>query len=118
VDISEYRFPKATGLKQNELRMAKMLVNELAADWDPEKYTDDYRENLLKIISAKKKGRDVELAPEPAEHSDKVVDLMERLRSSLEGAGGRRAAGTSHRKSSTKRARTAAKKRKHVKKAA
>jgi DNA end-binding protein Ku len=118
VDISEYRFPKATGLKQNELRMAKMLVNELAADWDPEKYTDDYRENLLKIISAKKKGREVELAPEPAEHSDKVVDLMERLRSSLEGAGGRRAVGRSHRKPSAKRAPTGVKKRKNVTKAA
>jgi DNA end-binding protein Ku len=118
VDISEYRFPKASGLKQNELKMARMLVNELAADWDPEKYTDDYRENLLRIIAAKKKGREVELEPEQPEHSDKVVDLMERLRSSLEGAGrGRRATPAPTRKTAPKRA-NATRKRKHPTKAA
>ncbi len=119
VDTSEYRFPTSTGLKQNELKMAKMLVNELASDWDPEKYTDDYRENLLRIIAAKKKGREVELEAEQPEHSEKVVDLMERLRSSLEGAGrARRATHAAGRKTTGPRAPAASRKRKHTKKAA
>jgi DNA end-binding protein Ku len=119
VDISEYRFPKATGIKQPELKMASMLVNELAEDWDPEKYTDDYRENLLRIIAAKKKGSEVQLEPEQVERSEKVVDLMERLRSSLEGAK-RAQRGPARRKPARKRAQPAAatRRRKHTRTAA
>ena len=43
--------------------MAKALVNSLAGEWDPAKYTDQYRENLLRIIKGKMKGKEVELEP-------------------------------------------------------
>jgi len=80
--------------------MAKALVNNLAAEWDPSKYTDQYRENLMRIIQGKMKGKDVHLAPEAEPRQAEVVDLMERLRRSLEqsgGAGGRpRAASARH----------------------
>ncbi len=80
-------FPSSSGLRKAELDMAKALVNSLAGDWDPEKYTDEYRENLLKVIKAKVKGRKVtfEAAEEPQQ--PEVVDLMERLRRSLDQAG-------------------------------
>lgn len=90
VDTSEYKFPKASGVKASEMRMAKMLVNELASDWKPEQYTDEYRENLLRIIAAKRKGKEAELEELTEEPTGKVVDLMERLRSSLEGTKGKR----------------------------
>jgi DNA end-binding protein Ku len=93
VDTSEYSFPTRKALAQKELKMAKMLVEELASEWNPEQYTDDYRANLMKIIQAKRKGKEARLdAPEEAQ-PDNVVDLMERLRNSLEraGRGGRRA---------------------------
>ena len=73
--------------------MAKALVNSLAAEWDPVKYTDQYRENLMRIIQGKLKGKEVTLeAPEEPRQAE-VVDLMERLRRSLaqSGVGGRRA---------------------------
>src|SRR5437763_1243210 len=73
--------------------MAKALVNSLAAEWDPAKYADQYRENLMRIIQGKLKGKDVTLeAPEEPRQAE-VVDLMERLRRSLaqSGEGGRRA---------------------------
>ena len=90
VDIGTLGFPSAKGLRQPELKTARMLVNELAAAWEPEKYTDDYRENLLRIINARQKGKEAELEP-PAERRDaNVVDLMERLRQSLEGTGARK----------------------------
>ena len=91
VDTAEYTFPKRGGIHDKELRMAKMLVDELTSEWNPERYTDDYRANLMKIIQAKRKGKEARLeAPEEAP-ADNVVDLMERLRSSLEGRGaGRR----------------------------
>ena len=39
--------------------MATALVKNLATEWKPEKYTDEYRENLMRIIQAKAKGKKV-----------------------------------------------------------
>lgn len=88
VDKSSLSFPPATDIRKAELDMAKALVDSLAADWAPGKYTDEYRQNLLRIIKAKMKGKTPKLeAPEEPRQAE-VVDLMERLRRSLEQAGG------------------------------
>src|SRR6266849_9717267 len=63
VDVQQFDFPSAEGIRKAELDMAKALVNSLAAEWDPSKYTDQYRENLLRIIQGKVKGKAVELEP-------------------------------------------------------
>src|SRR5215813_13120835 len=63
IDDESLPFPKAAGLRKQELDMAKALVNNLAAEWDPSKYTDDYRQNLMRVIEAKVKGKHVEIAP-------------------------------------------------------
>jgi DNA end-binding protein Ku len=105
VDTAEYKFPKTSGVKASEMRMAKMLVNELASDWKPEQYTDEYRENLLRIIAAKRKGKEAELEELTEEPTGKVVDLMERLRSSLEGTKGKPAAKKAAGKPAAARAR-------------
>jgi DNA end-binding protein Ku len=88
VDIEGFEFPANTSIRKQELDMAKALVNSLAADWDPSKYTDQYRENLLKVIQAKVKGKEVELEAEAEPRQAEVVDLMERLRRSLAQSGG------------------------------
>ncbi len=86
-------FPGSDGIRKAELDMAKALVNSLAAEWDPEKYTDEYLENLMRIIKGKVKGKKVTLeAAGDAASSGEVVDLMERLRRSLDQAGANRAA--------------------------
>jgi DNA end-binding protein Ku len=59
VDIDGFEFPGTEGLRKPELDMAKALVNSLAAEWDPSKYTDQYRENLLRVIQGKVKGKEV-----------------------------------------------------------
>jgi DNA end-binding protein Ku len=82
--------------------MAKMLVENLAAEWDPRKYTDDYRANLMKVIKAKLKGKEVHLAPLEEPRTGEVVDLMERLRRSLE-SGGRGAQKAAARKTGGKK---------------
>jgi DNA end-binding protein Ku len=88
-DEQSYAFPKAGSIRKPELEMAKSLVKSLDAKWDPSKYTDQYRENLMRIIQGKIKGRHVHLeSGEPARRAD-VVDLMERLRQSLGHAGKR-----------------------------
>jgi DNA end-binding protein Ku len=90
-DESQYEFPVNKDVRKAELDMAKALVNSLAAEWDPSKYSDQYRANLMRIIKAKMKGQHITLAPEEAPREGKVIDLMERLRRSLAESGGRSA---------------------------
>jgi DNA end-binding protein Ku len=84
VDVDELHFPAKADVRKQELEMAKSLVESLAAKWDPAKYTDQYRENLMRIIKGKAKGRKVALEGGEPHRPAKVVDLMERLRQSLE----------------------------------
>lgn len=68
---------------KRELEMASELIDRFRGSFDIEKYRDDYREALLKIVRAKQKGKAVRVErPEPQE----APDLMEALRASLEGA--------------------------------
>ena len=104
-------FPSNDGIRKAELDMAKALVNSLAAEWDPEKYTDQYLENLMRIIKGKMKGKKVTLEPEETPRKGEVVDLMERLRRSLDQAGAKskpRAAKAKRTKKTSARKRTRA----------
>jgi len=87
VDVKGFDFPSTDSVRKPELDMAKALVNSLAAEWDPAKYSDQYRENLLRIIQSKAKGKEVELEPAEEPRQAEVVDLMERLRRSLAQSG-------------------------------
>ena len=91
IDPKDYAFPPASDVRPNERSMAVELVKSLAAPFEPDKYTDDYRANLMRIIQAKAKGEKVTLDA-PAEDSDdgKVLDLMSRLQASLERGKGRK----------------------------
>jgi DNA end-binding protein Ku len=94
VDAAPLGLPAATkAVRKAELDMATTLVENLAADWDPSKYTDEYRENLMRIIKGKVKGKKVHLEAAEEPRDAKVVDLMERLRQSL--AQGQRKKGAS-----------------------
>ena len=84
VDVAGLHVPARADVRKQELELAKSLVGSLAADWDPSKYTDQYRDNLMKIIRGKAKGRKVALEAGEQARPAKVVDLMERLRQSLE----------------------------------
>ena len=72
----------STRLRKPEVDMAKSLVENLSATFDPEKYDDTYRKELLDLIKAKAEGQPL---PEPEqEPHGEVVDLMEALRESVE----------------------------------
>ena len=69
-------------VKEKELGLAKMLIESLAAPFEPEKYKDTYRENLEAMIQTKLEGRKVvEITAPPVAP---VVDIMEALKRSLE----------------------------------
>jgi len=84
-DLGSFSFPSSSGLRKPELAMAKQLISHLAANWDPAKYTDEYRENLMRVIQAKVKGKKPQLKERETAHDANVVNLMERLRASLAG---------------------------------
>jgi DNA end-binding protein Ku len=68
-------------VKEKELALATSLIEALAGEFEPEKYKDNYRENLLRMIEAKKQGEEVVATPEPQQA--KVVDILEALKASL-----------------------------------
>lgn len=86
-DLEDFRFPKAEGIRPPELKMAKQLIDNLSAKWQPAKYTDEYRDNLMKVIQGKVKGRQPKLKARETAQSAEVVDLMARLQASLESKG-------------------------------
>jgi DNA end-binding protein Ku len=82
----EIRQPEAVDgkakLQKAEVDMAKSLVENLSEPFRPDKYDDTYRKELLDLIKAKAKGKDL---PEPQEEEEgEVVDLMAALRESVE----------------------------------
>jgi DNA end-binding protein Ku len=83
-NLSDFRFPEAEGLRKPELAMARQLIEHLSAKWEPDKYTDEYVGNLMRIIRAKLKGKKPRLEGREPERPANVVDLMERLRASLQ----------------------------------
>jgi DNA end-binding protein Ku len=69
-------------VRKPEVEMAKSLVENLSAEFDPEKYDDTYRKELLELLRAKEAGQPL---PEPDEdEGGEVVDLMAALRESVE----------------------------------
>ena len=71
---------------KRELDMAKQLVETLTTEFDPTKYHDEYREQLLGLIEAKQAGQEIVAEP-MVEERGKVVDLMAALEASLSRAG-------------------------------
>jgi DNA end-binding protein Ku len=71
-------------VREQELQMARQLIENLTAEWNPEEFTDEYREALLKIVEAKINGQEIETVA--AEPTAKVVDLMEALKASVAAA--------------------------------
>jgi DNA end-binding protein Ku len=73
---------KRVQVRDNEVQMAKSLIDNLTEPFKPEKFKDEYREALLEIVEKKVAGEEIEVVPEP--EPTKVVDLMEALKASVE----------------------------------
>jgi DNA end-binding protein Ku len=81
----EVRSPEnapAPQVREAEVEMAKTLIENLTEPWDPKRYHDRYRGQLLKLLKKKAEGEEL---PEPsAEPEGEVVDMMEALRQSVQ----------------------------------
>ena len=89
VDIADFEFPSKSEARGKEVDMAVQLVEHLAAEWDPSKYKDEYRDNLMGVIDAKLKGEKIEVPADKPQRASNVVDLMARLQESLARAEGK-----------------------------
>jgi DNA end-binding protein Ku len=67
---------------KRELTMAQQLIDSLSAEFDPEKFKDEYRERVLDLIERKAAGEKIAVQPE-AEESEPAPDLMAALEASL-----------------------------------
>lgn len=74
--------PNKLEVQAKELEMAKMLIEQLTSPFDPEKYTDEYRQDLLELIEKKISGEEIKVAPQKQQTN--VVDLMSALQASLD----------------------------------
>ena len=116
VDTAPLSLPDKSIVRDKELDMAEKLVGSLAGEWQPDKYKDEYRENLMRVIEAKLKGKSPKLTGEAAGpgRAD-VVDLMERLRKSLKLSQSR---GSAAPKATAKATKSARKTKKRTRRAA
>ena len=70
--------------KEQEVEMARMLIDSLASDFEPEKYEDTYREEVLALIERKAEGKEIAVQPAAEEEAAPVPDLMAALKASLD----------------------------------
>jgi DNA end-binding protein Ku len=113
-EVREARFDfldQDVTVRPQELQMAESYIAALSADFEPDEFTDNYRQALEELIEAKTAGREVK-APVEQPRSGQVVDLMDALRRSVAEAKSRRgesgegAAPKKTAKSATKKAAT------------
>lgn len=73
--------PEKVDLNDKEIEMAEQLIEQLTTPFEPEKYTDDYREQLMQLIQSKISGEEITIAKDKPKAN--VVDLMDALQASL-----------------------------------
>lgn len=128
-DTSDLELPeenlKKLGITSKELDMAEKLVSGMVDKWQPERYRDDYRKDLLALIHARAKAGDVNTVPERSTKTPrppkaaKVVDLVALLAKSVDSGHKRKSASSASEKRSRSHAapakkRTAKRRTSHV----
>ena len=98
----EVRKPEFSGLdaadidvKPQEMQMARMLVETLAGDYDPDEFEDDYQEALEALVRAKLEGGEVKRTEPKEAGGGEVVDLLAALQKSVDAAKSARGESTS-----------------------
>ena len=95
VDQSTLDFPASEAPPENEMKVAKMLIDTMSEPFDASKFRDNYREEVLAMIEARAAGQEApqgKAAPAPRSN---VVNLMDVLQKSLEESKKRASSGSS-----------------------
>ncbi len=92
VDADELKFPKKDQARPREIEMAKKLIDGMTTDWEPDKYKDEYKTQLMAMIEEKvKHPNEKHEAPKAPKKASNVIDLMSVLEESLAGTKGGKA---------------------------
>ncbi len=84
VEADELKFPKAKQAREREVAMAKKLIDGMTTSWDPAKYEDEYKTQLMAMIEDKLKHPNQKApAPKASKKPTNVIDLMSVLQESL-----------------------------------
>jgi len=95
---------KKAGLREHEIKMAEQLVEDMSAEWDPDDYKDEFKDEILRLVDRKVAAGQTEtvtqIEPEEGQAVEsrgaKIIDLTELLQRSLrKGGGGGKAAAAS-----------------------
>lgn len=91
IDVSEFKAPAARSVSKQELAMASQLIDGLTSEWEPDKYTDEYRAELEKLIEDKiEHGEKSKPAPAKKSHASNIIDLVSVLEKSIQETNGRK----------------------------
>jgi DNA end-binding protein Ku len=82
--LDELPDPDEVKTTKREVEIAKQLIDSLAGEFDPDKYRDTYREDVLALIERKAEGKEIAIQPEAEEVASPTPDLMSALRASLD----------------------------------
>jgi DNA end-binding protein Ku len=88
VEPESLHLPSSGEVRKGEQQMAKQLIGHMSGKWQPEKYKDEYKSALLKVIEEKAAsgGRAPKVSTGKQKREANVIDLAQALRKSLEGA--------------------------------
>ena len=100
-EVAEAANAKTT---KRELDIAKQLVESLAGEFEPDKYRDTYREQVLALIEQKAEGKEIAVQPPAEVLSAPVPDLMSALKASLDAVRAAGDGGEKRRKPAAKKA--------------
>jgi DNA end-binding protein Ku len=106
--LDELPDPKEVKTTKREVDIAKQLIGSLAGDFEPDKYHDTYRQEVLSLIERKAQGKEIAVQPEAEEAVAPAPDLMSALKASLDAV--RERSGDSAKSPAAKKRKPAAKK--------
>jgi DNA end-binding protein Ku len=75
--------PLENEVTQKEIDTAIMLIDQLTTEFKPEKYTDEYRSQLMNLIESKRTGKEL-VTPKAKDRTTNVTDLMAALQASID----------------------------------
>jgi DNA end-binding protein Ku len=100
-DFSEIPKPQHAKLSEQELTLGANLIEQMADEFDPGKYHDEYRIRVLAMLENKSKGQEIRVTSAPEPRRGQVIDLMQALKQSMEQARPTRKAATPQKKRKT-----------------
>ncbi len=86
--IDDIPGPDDVEVRDREVDIAKQLVESLSGDFEPDKFRDSYRDEILALIERKASGEDIAVQPVRDDEAEPVPDLMAALKASLDAVRG------------------------------